>query len=254
MSHEWGELSDDCSDYEDDEHEWIAGVAAQGRGSDHAEAGAPTEVVCLLDLPKELLAAVAAHLPEDDELAASLACRQLREAVVASEHRDARARRPASVAQVFGGLRPKRMSTSIRSAFNSRAKLQWALTRGLKLDDRLLSHAAAAGQLEPLRWLRAQGCAWPPPYPSLGDSPCSSAAEGGHLSVLQWARADGCPWDETTCASAARGKHWAVLEWACANGCPGADRPVYQYLLLRWYKHDDNWEYAHYINNFSDRY
>jgi hypothetical protein len=75
--------------------------------------GAMTEVVCLLDLPKELLAAVAAHLPEDDELATSLACHQLREAVVASEHRDARARVATSIAQVFGGLRPKRMSTQL---------------------------------------------------------------------------------------------------------------------------------------------
>jgi hypothetical protein len=52
----------------------------------------------LLDLPKELLAAIAAHLPEDDELAAALA--------------------RSDLCQSCG-----RVSTRIGSAFNSRAKL-----------------------------------------------------------------------------------------------------------------------------------
>jgi hypothetical protein len=157
----------------------------------------------LLDLPAELLVAVATQLAEDDELAASLACRKLREAVAGTERHRAGAQ----------------LSTSIGSAFGSVGKLAWAASCGLPLSAKLLTHAARLGQLEHLRWLRAHGCAWEPCTLFKG-GPCSSAAEGGHLSVLQWARGNGCPWNRHTCASAARGGHLAVVQWARANGCP----------------------------------
>jgi hypothetical protein len=50
----------------------------------------PPELLCgLLDLPAELLVAVAMQLDEDDDLAASLACRNLRQAVAGTERRRA---------------------------------------------------------------------------------------------------------------------------------------------------------------------
>jgi hypothetical protein len=147
--------------------------------------------------------AVATQLAEDDELAASLACLKLREAVAGAERRRAGAR----------------LSTRIGSAFCLVSKLEWAASCGMPLSAKLLPRAARLGQLEPLRWLRAQGFAWEPCADD-GKDPCSSAAEGGHLSVLQWARADGCPWDENTCSEAAAKGHLHVLQWARANGCP----------------------------------
>jgi hypothetical protein len=130
----------------------------------------------LVDLPTELLVAIAAQLAEDDELAAAFACRRLREAVAGTERR----------------ARGVRLSTRIGSAFCSVGKLAWAvLSGGLPLRGSLLLRAAGSGQLERLGWLRVRGCAWEPSWD--GEDCCSSAAAGGHLTVLQWARADGCP-------------------------------------------------------------
>ena len=72
--------------------------------------------------------------------------------------------------------------------------------------------AAADGNLEALKWLRASGAAW-------DTKMCSAAAPGGHLEVLKWAREHDCPWDATTCKSAAHGGHLEVLTWARDNGC-----------------------------------
>jgi hypothetical protein len=91
--------------------------------------------------------AVATQLAEDDELATSLACRKLREAIVGTERRRAGAR----------------LSTSIGSALGSVGKLEWAASCGMPLSAKLLTCAARLGQLEHLRWLRAHGCAWSPP-------------------------------------------------------------------------------------------
>jgi hypothetical protein len=61
-----------------------------------AEGKAATVLVCrLLDLPVELLVAVVSQLAEDDELAASLACRKTREAVASTTPRRGSARRSA---------------------------------------------------------------------------------------------------------------------------------------------------------------
>jgi hypothetical protein len=141
----------------------------------------------LLDLPAELLAAIATKLAEDNELAAALACRRLRQAVAGTERHKASAR----------------LLTRIGSAFCSVRKLEWAVVScGLPLRGRLLLRAARAGQLEQLSWLRSRGCAWELCRGD-GEDPCSSAAAGGHLTVLQWARADDCPWDYRTCEKAA---------------------------------------------------
>jgi hypothetical protein len=164
---------------------------------------AEDEAVRLPDLPAELLVAIATELTADDELAASLACRKLREAVAGTERRAAGAR----------------LSTTIGSVFGSLAKLEWVITLGLLRCADLLNGAARRGLLEHLRSLRVHSCAWEAPAP-WRDGPCLSAAGGGHLAVLQWARADGCPWNEWTCARAAEGGHLAVLQWLRANGCP----------------------------------
>jgi hypothetical protein len=95
----------------------------------------------LVDLPAELLVAIAAQLAEDDELATAMACRKLRKAVAGTKRHTAGAR----------------LSTRIGSAFCSVGKLAWAvLSGGLPLSDGLLPRAARAGRLEQLSWLRAR--------------------------------------------------------------------------------------------------
>jgi hypothetical protein len=122
----------------------------------------------LLDLPADVLAVIATQLAQDDELAAALACRRLRQALAGTERR------------VAGAW----LSTTIGSAFCSVGKLEWAVLYGrLPFSGRLLLHAARGGQLEQLSWLRAHGCAWEP-CDGDGEDCCSSAAGEGHLAVL----------------------------------------------------------------------
>ena len=70
-------------------------------------------------------------------------------------------------------------------------------SRGRLSDTRLLcATAAASGQLEEFKALRAENFPW-------GKETCARAADNGHLEVLKWARENGCPWDEETCTNAA---------------------------------------------------
>ena len=81
-------------------------------------------------------------------------------------------------------------------------------------DTRLLCTAAAAsGQLEGLKALRAENFPW-------DWRTCACAAMGGHLELLKWARENECPWNKETCANAADRGHLDVLQWARENGCP----------------------------------
>ena len=87
-------------------------------------------------------------------------------------------------------------------------------SRGVLTNDSCLCIAAArSGQLEDLKWARANFCPW-------DRDTCAGAAEGGHLEMLKWARENDCPWDWRTCAYAAWGGHLEMLKWARANGCP----------------------------------
>jgi hypothetical protein len=90
----------------------------------------------------------------------------------------------------------------------------------LELSEYLLQLAAETGQLEVVKWLRANGCPW-------DEMTCSWAAQGGRLEVLQWLRANGCPWNERTCAEAALGGNLEVLQWLRANGCPWSSMTRY---------------------------
>jgi hypothetical protein len=138
----------------------------------------------LLDLPADLIVAIATQLAEDDELVAALACRRLHQAIAGTKRRAVSAR----------------LLTTIGSAFCSVGKLEWAVVFcGLPVRGMLLLRAAgrAAGAAElaaraRLRMGTVQGRSGD------GKDPCSSAAAGGHPAVLQWARANGCPWDEYT--------------------------------------------------------
>jgi hypothetical protein len=58
--------------------------------------------------------------------------------------------------------------------------------------------AAAAGDLEALKWARINGCDW-------NENICQIATANRHLGILKWARMNGCPWDKRTCQAAAAG-------------------------------------------------
>ena len=47
-----------------------------------------------------------------------------------------------------------------------------------------------------------------------------SAAMLGQLEVLKWLRANGCPWDIATSMAAKSAGHPELLQWAVDNGCP----------------------------------
>jgi hypothetical protein len=194
-----------------------------GNSSGMAEDETPELLCPLLDLPAELLVAIATHLTEDDELAASLACRKLRQAVAGTERRKAGAR----------------LSTRIDSALGSVGKLQWATSRGIPLDATLLTRAARHGQLEPLRWLRAYGWAWEPLQPGVKISararlkaaicPCCSgrarmAARGTGRRARTQLRVGTCPCCSGLVRMAARcmrgraGVQPRVGTWPCCSG------------------------------------
>jgi hypothetical protein len=47
----------------------------------------------------------------------------------------------------------------------------------------------------------------------------AKAALEGNLEGVKWARANGCPWDADACTNAARGGHMELLQWLHTNGC-----------------------------------
>ena len=45
------------------------------------------------------------------------------------------------------------------------------------------------------------------------------AAKSGNLELVRWLRAEGCPWDKWTCHYALINGHVEILRWARENGC-----------------------------------
>ena len=98
----------------------------------------------LIDLGADALERVAAFLEHDNELAAALACRRLRDAVARADDPGAR-RRP--------------LATSVRSLAGSASKLRWGVAcAGAPLSAALFAHVAGLGDL--------RSCATPSEAPS----------------------------------------------------------------------------------------
>ena len=161
----------------------------------------------------------------------------MRDAVAATGHRVRGVEVKAAVR--LGYLSTlKHLHRQGRLHVNSEGSLQKCFTGKIHEIEATVLHqeAAAKGQLEVLKWLRANGCPW-------DEKTCASAAQAGHLEVLQWARANDCPWDKWTCAAAAEGGHLEVLQWLRANGCPW---DVSTCVTARYYGHHEllNWAIA----------
>ncbi|GLC45463.1 hypothetical protein PLESTM_001738500 [Pleodorina starrii] len=93
----------------------------------------------------------------------------------------------------------------LTAASGSFANLEVALvSAGLDLRCKLLEAAAAAGQLDMCKMLRARGCLW-------GAS--LSAAKAGHRHVCEWLLASGCPFDWEVVCAAAMGGQEDLVQW-----------------------------------------
>ena len=101
--------------------------------------------------------------------------------------------------------------------------LEWSRDNNKPIPHNACSYAAEGGQLETLKWLRAQD----PPCP-WDERVCIHAARRGHLELLKWARTQEppCPWNERVCEYATRGGHLEILKWARAQDppCPWDER------------------------------
>ncbi|GLC51811.1 hypothetical protein PLESTB_000551000 [Pleodorina starrii] len=94
----------------------------------------------------------------------------------------------------------------LTAASGSVANLEVALvSTGYGLRCELLEAAAAAGQLNMCKVLRARGCLW-------GDS-LSAAAKAGYRHVCEWMLASGCPVNGDVVCNAARGGREDLMQW-----------------------------------------
>ncbi|GLC47529.1 hypothetical protein PLESTM_002098400 [Pleodorina starrii] len=106
----------------------------------------------------------------------------------------------------------------LTAASSSVANLEVALvSAGLDLRCEMLEAAAAAGQLDMCKLLRARGCPW-------GDS-LSAAAKAGHRHVCEWLLASGCRLDMYVVCAAARGGQEDLMQWLLTElqGRPNED-------------------------------
>ena len=93
---------------------------------------------------------------------------------------------------------------------NVRKRVEWARSCVSEEDwerrikPRFCEETATHGDIEMLKWLRAEGCPWDAWV-------CARAACGGHLEVLNWLQAEGCPREENACTEAAASEATKVM-------------------------------------------
>jgi hypothetical protein len=115
------------------------GAALQGKRFEATAAGGG-RALTLVDLSTDALDKVLTFLYADDELAAALACRKLRDAIISGGVRSMSA---------AGERRPLR--TGVRSLLGSLGKLQWGVAcAGAPMSAELISHVAGLGDLRML--------------------------------------------------------------------------------------------------------
>jgi len=81
------------------------------------------------------------------------------------------------------------------------------------MPDYIADSATGYGQLEILKWIRANGGEWT-------SWACSNAAANGHLETLKWLRVNGCKWSRFAANYAAANGHLETLKWIRVNGGP----------------------------------
>ncbi|GFH53374.1 hypothetical protein CTEN210_09850 [Chaetoceros tenuissimus] len=72
-----------------------------------------------------------------------------------------------------------------------------------------------------LKWLREErNVPW-------DEDTCCSAAGTGNINALKWARANGCAWNEGTLSVAVEMGHFQIVEYCLENGAPFANEHAY---------------------------
>src|SRR5207248_7653027 len=97
------------------------------------------------------------------------------------------------------------------SMFGTGEFLETIIDKYKNFNNIICEWAAFGGNLEVLKWARANGCDW-------SSRTCMRAAQNGHLEVLKWARANGCKWDNSICVCADLNGHFDLSKWARTNG------------------------------------
>ena len=208
----------------------------------------PTAPLRLLDLPSEVAAAIAGHVPEDGVLMLACTSKQCLEAVKtahAGELRTTIRSMCASLPLLMWArhlpeplyLNLKLLKTPPRQKVTQTSSPFYTIV-GLRVHKKHARVAAKYGSLDVLKWLHQNGCDW-------SKWTCQWAASGGHLDVLRYAHENGCPgtsvraqqrrktgtltvfdahengcdWSKWTCIRAASGGHLDCFKYAHENGC-----------------------------------
>ncbi|KAF8062625.1 hypothetical protein HT031_003954 [Scenedesmus sp. PABB004] len=124
---------------------------------------------------------------------------------------------------VGGDVVQQRQLAEARPACGDVAGLAWLRGAGCDMDYRVCGMAACNGEFAVVEWGRDQGLDLrdAPPLP-WGEDVCFWAAARGNLEMLRWARAQAepAPWDTGVCSIAAQCGRLEALRWLRANGCP----------------------------------
>ncbi|GLC63199.1 hypothetical protein PLESTF_000011000 [Pleodorina starrii] len=163
-----------------------------------------------------IVACIARHLPSN-EVASTLRLIDKATSEQFAHHKTLRLSQPSPI-RVFrerwgrpGAFRALSYNQRLQllcltAASGSVANLEVALANaGLDLRCELLEAAAAAGQLDICKMLRARGCLW--------GSSLSAAAKAGHRHVCEWMLASGCPDYEDNVYAAAWGGQEDLMQW-----------------------------------------
>ncbi len=153
-------------------------------------------------LPPCLLDRICANLPRRDVPAVARASRDWREAAL-------RVDEPAA--------RCVDASLSVDEYLRTREDAEWAIANGCPLTTKTFERAAAGGNVEVMRALRANGC----PHDSRA---CAAAAVRGNLEALRWMMERGFGRNFLTCSAAvysrAEGAKEVVRWLSRLKNCP----------------------------------
>jgi ankyrin repeat protein len=115
---------------------------------------------------------------------------------------------------------------------NNRTNFWYALTCAV---------AAGNGNIEMVKYLRANGCQW-------NREACDRAALQGHLKMLNFLHVNGCNWDDNTFLAALKGGNRNVIEYLVENNCPMTNHTHHRYVHGLVVRHG-NIELLEYVMN-----
>ena len=121
---------------------------------------------------------------------------------------------------------------NICSSIDSFEMLKWAVESGFKLSMSNVLYAIYSGDLDTVKWLRANNAPW-------GKSIDLYLGRSGNLELVQWVLANGLD-DRNLCMNAVIHGHLHILEWALDNGyyldeTEALERAATKLETLKWF-------------------